>query len=573
MKHKGIIMKHYRYCLKAFISSVLLTMTVASVSADSNRTVDAVDKGVEFIDESSLLDSFERLQAGGMGVAGAAWIDYDADGDLDLFLPNRAGARNGFFKNLGNGNFIDVTVEAGLDDSNGYAGVVAGDIDNDGYPDLYLGGDGGVFFESSPSRLYHNNGDGTFTDISATSNTPGADVMSSASMADFNNDGLLDIFTSGLGHNGAFVPPTVPSANALYLNNGDLTFTDVSVTAGIDDLINACAVRASDHNNDGWMDIIVAGCLRGFSHIILFENNKDGTFTDIADQVGLSRQYIDGAYMSVSLGDYDNDGDLDLFSTNIGLNSFGDYMPHALLRKNDDGTYTEVSPPEVSNLQFGWGSSFGDWDNDGNIDLFFAGNLPLSGLIGPVDGNPSHLFFNDGSGNLVENSQVLGGNLMNLGSSGVARADYDGDGFLDLVIVTEEFESYNPFTGEFFMRGPGKPVLLKNQGNDNNSAIVRLKGVMSNRMGIGAKLTLYTQGHNGIKKQIREVAAGSSFMSTETPWPTFGMGANKKGLLKVEWPLGKTEMFRVYAGKYRVFEEGKGHEVSPEFEPKTKSIN
>ncbi len=177
-----------------FLVSVSFCLTIINTSAIAKK----VDSGISFTNQSAKLNTFERVQ--GEGLSGAAWFDYDKDGDLDLFIPNGKGAENGLFKNIGNGLFANVTIESGLDDSIGYSGVVAGDIDNDGFPDLYLSGVGGLFGISSQNSLYHNNGDGTFSNISSTSNTPGSESDSAVLMADYNNDGLVDIFVAGYGH-------------------------------------------------------------------------------------------------------------------------------------------------------------------------------------------------------------------------------------------------------------------------------------------------------------------------------------------------------------------------------------
>ena len=145
-------------------------------------------------------------------------------------------------------------------------------------------------------------------------------------------------------------------------------------------------------------------------------------------------------------------------------------------------------------------------------------------------------------------------NLENDQQSGLAKGDYDGDGFLDLIIVREAFELFDPQTGDLALSGTGEPILLKNEGNENNWVRVRPKGTKSNRMGIGAKMTLYTFAG----RQVREVAAGSSFQSAETPWPTFGMGAKRRGILKVEWPSGRNELFRVRANRTMNVVEGRG---------------
>lgn len=524
----------------------------------------AVDKGVQFSDQSSSLIGFERFPKAGVsdGVAGVAWLDYDADGDLDLFLSNTEGHQNGLFENTGNGEFKDVTLDSGLADYNGYSGVAAGDIDNDGYPDLYLTGNGGMLSFSSPNRLYHNNGDGTFSDISHMSGTPGSASDSSVAMADFNNDGLLDIFVAGVNHMYYFYPPGYTTRNSLYINNGDLSFSDITTSSGVDSDLAACAAVATDHNNDGWMDILVANCFSdNVMPLQLYQNNKDGTFTDIAADVGLN---VPGFWTGLSLGDYDNDGDLDIFATTFGINPFtGQTYPAVLFRKDRNGGYSDVTPLAVRADEYSRGSAFADWDNDGYIDLFYAGNWFLGGAF--TFGNPGRLFFNDGAGSFTEDSQALSINLMASQTAGVAHADYDNDGFVDIAISAEGYNLFNPETGEVVMSGPGKPHLLRNEGNRNNWVNIRLRGTKSNSMGVGAKLTLITLDGSGFHRQVREVAAGGSYLSSATPWPTFGMGNSRRGFLSVEWPSGKNEIFLIRANRAHVVEEGQGFRSTGKF--------
>ncbi|VAW59287.1 ASPIC/UnbV domain protein [hydrothermal vent metagenome] len=513
------------------------------------------DSGTSFV-ETGAFASFERNNGERFG--GLAWLDYDADGDLDMISTNGIGLSSGLFRNDGAGVFTDVTQASGLISLSGNSGVVAGDIDNDGYPDVFMSGEGNfVGPMQSPAKLFHNNGDGTFTDITATANIPPGATALSAAMADINNDGYLDLFITAEGHLGTIFPPARQDTDRLFLNNGDLTFTDISESAGMAGL-GSCANTFSDYDNDGWLDLFVAVCndvTLAPTPFHLFRNNHDNTFTDVAAEAGLAGG---GFWMSVSLGDIDNDGDFDLFSTNFGPVDprnigFGVNNAHALYRNNGDGTYTDIADETLGLNQFAWGSSFADFDNDGFVDLFFAGALPPVGLVGPGPfGNPGHLFMNDRHSGFVQDDTALNIDLSADFVTGVARADFDGNGFPDIAVSRSVYLFPNPVTG--VETGSGEPVLLSNNGNTNHWLTVQLIGEQSNRMGIGAKIEAITP----YAHQLREVRAGSSFLSSETPWPTFGLGRAHHALIKVSWPSGLSEWFFGHHGQTLQLHEGHG---------------
>ncbi len=488
------------------------------------------------VDVSNLLRPFERQGLGPVseGLGGAAWLDYNNDGLLDLFITNGAGHPNALFRNNGDGTFTDVAAQAGVANGLGNSAVVAADIDNDGCVDLFLVGEGAILGASqTPNKLYINNCDGTFTDITAQS---GIDSLPSGAMAafgDINNDGFVDLFITGPGN----ILFAVPQANRLFLNNGNRTFTDISHSAGIDSALGACAVGFSDFNHDGLADIFVANC-NGFSAPLqviptpfqLFRNNGDLTFTDVAPQAGLAEL---GFWMSVTLGDYNRDGNIDLFVANVG--NFPTTLlgaPHALFRNNGNGTYTDVAGQAgVANWEFGWGADFADFSNDGHEDLFVVGSLPISpfGIIGPGLASPGRLFRNNGNGTFTN---VASFGLENQYTTGIAIGDFDNDGFPDVVVVKTKYD-VNGFHGD------GHPVLLKNVGNSNNWITVRLVGTKSNRSAIGARVTVQASGVS----QVKEVYAGSGFHSTNSPWLTFGLGKSDHANIKVTWPSGLNEFF------------------------------
>lgn len=534
---------------------ILVAVLVATVSPSVATNKVSKDHGVTFENVSTLLGPYTREASGG-GLGGIAWLDYDQDGNLDLYLTNGVFASNGLFRNNGDGTFTDVSVEAGVANGLGNSGVVVGDIDNDGYPDIFLTGEGRLAGPvQTPTRMFHNNGDGTFTDITELSGLFGADSALAAAMGDINNDGYLDIFIASPGHIPFLTGPGTGTSdeNKLYLNNGDLTFTDITTSAGVSGLYvdefgdivsdGACVASFSDHNNDGLTDIFVGNCNAFFSPNIdpvpfvvratpfnLFQNNGDGTFTDVAASAGLN---VLGLWMGLAFGDYDNDGNIDLFATSSGTSESGMY-PHALFRNNGDGTYTEVSTEAgIPNAEFGWGVTFADFDNDGGLDLYQVGSLPLFGAIGSGQGSPGRLYFNDGSGHFSEDTAATGVDLSSKYTSGLAQADFNGDGFADIAIMTAPYNLGDiTVSSEDF-------VLLRNQGNHNHWLTVRLVGTDSNRDGIGARVQVET----GNKRQLHEMRAGSSFASSETPWPTFGLGKHRQAKITVTWPSGLAETF------------------------------
>ncbi len=537
-------------------TQIILIVTAISISigAAQAKKHRVTEVGTTFENVSNLLAPFTRTGIDGHG--GFAWLDYDADNDLDLLIPGGIGSTTGLFRNNGNGTFTDVSVDSGINVS-GHGSVVAGDIDNDGYPDVYLSREGTLMGSAmNPPRLFHNNGDGTFTDISETAGLFDSESTGMAIMGDINNDGFLDMFVTSPGHRDFIIPPSKQTAEHLFLNNGDLTFTDITESAGVDAALGSCVASFSHYDDDNRIDLFVGDCnsIEGLeTPFHIYRNTGNNTFIDVGVEAGLTN----GHWMSSTLGDYDNDGDLDLFATNFGpISPLGIVESHALFRNNGDGTYTDVAPHEMAINQFSFGATFADWDNDGWLDLFFTGAVPFAGLIGPEVGNPGHMFFNDGTGKFIENNEAHGLDLKNQFTTGVAQADYDQDGFIDFAIFTTEYEVTDPITGEVLLSDNGAPILMKNKGNKNHWVTIRPHGKESNSMAIGAKMQLYTR-HT---TQLREVYAGSGFASSESPWPTFGMGNNRKGMLKIKWPSGLEERFKIRSK--RVIDIYEGHGIS-----------
>ena len=534
-----------------------LRYLVALVLLASPGLIRAQTMPVTFSDVSGHLDFEHRSsEFGGNGLAGAAWFDFDGDGLIDLFIPNGKDQPNALFRNQGEGLFTNVAAEAGVENGLGNAGVIAADFDNDGWTDLFLTGEQGrgLGWFQSPVLLYRNNGDGTFTDVTVHAGITGPAAHRSASAADVNNDGLLDLFIAG--NTSHAIQP-----NKLYLNIGNYEFMDISALSGLNTRESTCASMFSDYNGDGLQDLFMAPCTTE-TPLVLFRNNGDNTFTEVGVQAGFTDNAL---FMGLCGADYDHDGDIDVFATNYS--STRSDLPHALYRNNGDGTFTDVAVvAKVAFHEFGWGCSFTDFDNDGYDDLFFTGSLDTTCFvagcadletIGEGRGNPGTMLFSNGDGTFAEFTEQMPVNMRDLYTSGVAHADYDQNGFIDLVIVTETVPAQHGRP-----MAPGHPILYRNEGNENNWITIRLRGTTSNRDAIGARVTMEAGG----MVQTKEIYAGSSHLSTESAWLTFGLASNTRiDRVTVRWPGGETEVFTtVPINASTVLVEGEGRATSVE---------
>ncbi len=508
-------------------------------------TAGAGEPPVLFEDVSALLGDFEHhsVRFGGDGLGGAAWFDFDNDGDLDLYVTNGKEHANALFENDGKGGFTDIAEAAGVTNGLGNTGVIAADIDNDGLKDLFLTGDGGFYGAGdSPVKLYHNEGGGVFADITEESGVVGGETTLSAAFADIDNDGFLDLFITAPGS----LTTLMQHANTLYHNNGDLTFTDISAASGVDTVVGACATFFSDYNGDGWIDLFVANCNDvnfALTPVELFENMGDLTFCEVSADVGLA---AGGYWLGVAPADFDLDGDMDVFVTNIANG-------HRLYSANPDNTYTDISVAAgVRFHEFGWGGAARDLDNDGYPDIFFAGSYPLPpfDIIGAGIGNPGTLLFNNQVGAFKEWTETFPVDLSSRYTSGVAAGDYDNDGFQDLFVAISAWADE-----------PGQPLLVHNLGNGNGAVTIRLEGTASNRDAVGARVEVTAGGMT----QLQEIYAGSSVLSMDSQWLTFGLGMQPgTEQISVRWPSGLVETFpNVSAGETVTLVEGGGGDACP----------
>jgi hypothetical protein len=479
---------------------------------------------------------------------GSAWRDLNHDGWLDLFTVAEK-SRHALFRNNGDGTFTDIATQAGVADPRGGWSALWVDYDNDGAPDIFVTRDG--WAGRGTNTLYRNNGDGTFTDVTRQAGLEdGADSFCAA-WGDYDNDGRLDLYVAhGISQSGW--------PNALYHNNKDGTFTDVAVEAGVDDgLRRTIGVVWGDYDNDGWLDLYVVNFGERNS---LYRNNGNGTFTDVTMAAGVANPIWRG--FIAFFFDYDNDGWLDLF-----VGSWAGLMEEviqsmvdgkgqptlypALYHNNRDGTFTDVTVQAGLGRTFGtMAATYGDVDNDGYQDIYLANGGP------PMDRfEPDRLFLNNGDGTFADITDLAG--VGNIGKGhGTTMADYDNDGDLDI---------YAPQGGMGANPGDAQPnSLYRNEGTPNHWLIVELIGTKSNRDGIGAKVTVKI----GTQLRYAEVSGGCGFGVTNSLPEEFGLGAvTRVDVVEVRWPSGSIDRVMdvpadrmltiVESGKTVVYAEGR----------------
>lgn len=503
--------------------------------------------------------------------SGLAFFDYDQDGWLDIYLTN--GTRfntewlagqaptSRLYKNNRDGTFTDVTAKSGLARTGWQTGVCVGDYDNDGWDDLFC-----CFW--GHNILFHNNGNGTFTDVTQRAGLHGEQVRWGAGCTwlDYDRDGRLDLFVCNYIK---LDPDKVPAkgepekcqwkgipvmcgprgmpgdTNILYHNNGDGTFTDVSEKAGILKPGPRYSITAVsyDFDNDGWPDIYVAV---DSQPSILFKNNHDGTFTDVAVIAGCaySENGHEQAGMGVAVADYDCDGWFDIFKTNFADDTCN------LYHNNADGTFTDVvfaSGVGINNQYVAWGCAFLDYDNDGWPDIMQVNGHVYPEIaghdIGQTFKNPRLVYRNLGKGQFKDVSAQMGpGITERFSSRGAAFGDYDNDGDIDALILNMN----------------DMPSLLRNDGgNAQNWIKIKLIGTKCNRTAIGARVRVLTGAH----AQMDEVHSGSSVMSQSDLRLHFGLGkSHTVDLIEVKWPTtGKLERFtQIKANQIITIQEGSG---------------
>ncbi len=500
--------------------------------------------------------------------SGACWLDYDGDGWLDLYLvngstlarlqgkaPATANTTNHLYRNLHDGTFADVTTKAGVPGRGWGFGCVAADYDNDGHVDLLVTNFG-------PNILYRNRGDGTFIDVTARAGVGGGEIWhTGAAFADYDRDGYLDLFVPGYldfdGKNPEFktceyrgvkVHACGPmgyrgAPDTLYHNNGDGTFTDVTVAAGVADRKLYFGFQAvwEDFDNDGWPDLFVGN---DSNPNYLYRNKGDGTFeeTGVMSGVAFSGDGKEMSSMGVAVGDYDHDGWMDIFITTFAGDNY------ILFHNDGGGFFSDVSYPagvgEPTVAYLGWATGFFDYDNDGNPDLYCAnGHVypEVDGRIRETYRQPLQLLRNLGNGKFTDFSEKAGFRAISpISARGGAYADFDNDGDIDLVISV--------------MDAP--PLLLRNDATERRPAAhwlrLKLEGVKSNRAGIGARVKVTAGG----RTQTASPRAGEGYLSSNDPRLHFGLGAATTADVEVSWPSGaRSRVTALAVGREHVIRE------------------
>ncbi len=500
----------------------------------------AADVGLTQLNVSGTDQSY--IVEGMMG--GAAFFDYDRDGDVDLYVANgssfagfAAGAHpaNQLYRNDG-GRFADVTVAASVGDTSWSMGCAAADYDNDGHTDIYVTNFG-------RNTLYRNLGAGHFADVTAEAGVGDTGWGTGASFGDYDRDGDVDLYVANyVDFSRDYESPIpclwknvkvycgpvglLPAADVFYRNNGDGTFSEWTQQAGLaGEKFYGMSALFGDYDNDGWPDLLVAD---DSTPNLLFRNLRDGRFAEEALMAGVaySGEGVAQGCMGAAWGDYDNDGLFDLFVTN-----FADEY-NALYRNEGGGFFVDVSfvagvgaaPAELVS----WGTGFFDYDNDGDRDLFVAnGHTYPQADLPRVNSSykQANSLFENRDGRLVEVSAAAGpGFALRRVSRGTSFADYDGDGDIDLFILN--------------LNGP--PTLLRNDGDhDNHYLLVRTVGTVSNRDGIGARVIVSAGGQT----QHAEVQSGGSYLSHNDLRLHFGLGqAERVDRLEVRWPSGAVQV-------------------------------
>ena len=497
--------------------------------------------------------------------SGAAFFDADGDGFLDLYIVNGAPLpgyegedrpQNALYRNRGDGSFVEITARAGVGDTGYGMGVATGDYDADGDQDLYLTNFG-------PNLLYRNRGDGSFADIAARAGVRDDGWGTNAAFVDYDLDGDLDLYVAnyidydlednqecGPGAVRAYCAPTVypGQSGVLYRNDGEDSFADVTEEAGLYTTAGRqLGAVFGDYDDDGDPDLFIAS---DKTPNFLFQNNGDGTFEErgLRADVAYSGDGRPESAMGADLGDYDNDGRLDIIVATF------QWVSNTLYRNDGNGFFTDVTFAAhlgIESLPYlGMTAAFLDYDNDGYLDIFVA-NGHLDSNVQEYDRGATYpqknqLFRNNGDGTFAEVTQSTGpGLLIERVSHGAAFGDYDNDGDTDI-----------------FVSDSGAPhcTLLRNDGGSRNGYLaIRTVGTRSNRDGIGARIRVVA----GNLVQTREVRHSYGYMCANDPRVLFGLGGGGQvERVEIRWPSGMVQVFEeVEAGQLLTVREGEGGQI------------
>ena len=615
-KRYGIDRFYFRFEFE--VSGETLAITGASLM-EGDRLISekrhflniAKEAGVDFMNQYYPGFLNEELPFGMIryGPGGITAVDYDNDGWYDLFIPD--GVESKLFRNRRDGTFEDVTAQAGLSGLDGVSVAVFADYDNDGFKDIF------VSRTFRPNQLFHNNGDGTFTDVTAKSGIGEDSCATVASWADYDNDGFLDLYVGRYMDPRTDIPTTFYARNGLpnqlYHNNGDGTFTNVTKKAGVGEIGLCLGTVWGDYDDDGYPDLYV---VNDFGRNTLYHNNGDGTFSDVTKKSGTLGY---GAGMNASFADYDNDGRLDIYVTNIRsdeawfaeaptvaryvLNSFRQgvwktdmwlYMEifkqsgfgfvgvfqqmasgNTLLRNKGDGTFEDVTWKANANpIGWFWSASFADFDNDGWQDIYAVNGWVynekdseielefLNNVVSKQKEYKTGIFFSPAHfGKRSWHGWERNRHLRNNGDGTFTEIGRPAGS--DLML-----NSRGVAVADFWNRGlvdiavsasTDRHALLRNELDlKRNWLQVELKGTKSNRDAVGARVTIRVNG----KLQMREVILGDGYGSQNSLRQHFGLNdASIVDELTVRWPAsGTTQTFRNVAAN-RIVEITEGNDA------------
>jgi len=537
----------------------LAAMTLAGASASGPTFTNVTSSaGIRFKHTSGAFGKKYLPETMGSGVA---FFDADGDGWQDILFVNSkswpgqppSSSRHALYRNNHDGTFSDITARSGLAVDQYGLGVAVADYDNDGLSDVFITGLNG-------NRLFRNAGGGRFTDVTAKAGVAAPGFSTSAAWFDYDRDGRVDLFVANYvewtmatdlfctldGKTKSYCTPESYKGRSpvLFHNKGDGTFEDVTRAAGLyDPTSKALGVALIDYDQDGWIDLVVANDTQPNR---LYRNRRDGTFTDVGTTAGIAfnEAGVARAGMGIDAADHDGSG-----RASIIIGNFSNEMM-ALYASDANGLFIDEAPKSAvgrsSLLTLTFGCFFFDYDLDGWLDIF-AANGHVADDIERVQkrvtyAQAPHLFRNQGRGKLEEVTSSAGAALKEpMVARGAAYADYDLDGDLDLIVTTNN--------------GPAK--LLRNDGGANHALRMTLRGVVSNRDAIGAKVVVKLADGSSLWRMVK---TGSSYLSQSELPLTFGLGASGRvRSIDVTWPNGRTETLpAVDADQQITVQEGKG---------------
>ena len=528
------------------VSIVVTCLSPGSVSAGerSSSFLDVtITAGIDFEHQRGASKTKHLIETMG---SGCAFLDYDSDGLLDVLLINGGTTpdsppselhSHALYRNLGNGRFQDVTVRSEIRGNGAYGtGITVGDYDNDGYPDVYITNFG-------PNILYHNNGDGTFSDVTEQAGVGDPAWSSSAAFFDFDNDGYLDLYVANYVNYRYDANPVCAEKNIrsychprffhgvagrLYRSLGNDRFQDVSEKSGISRLEGkSLGVVAADFDGDEWLDLYVTN---DTTRNWLLKNNGDGTFADVTliSGTGYSSDGEAEAGMGVDAGDFDGDGLIDLVVTNYDLET------NALYRNEGQWRFSDQRWPaglaKTDHRFLGFATGFFDFDNDGDQDLLIVNGHVIDNIELIREGfsyaQPNQLLENRG-GVFFEDLEFLRHSSVSPKvGRGAAFGDVDNDGDLDVLISN---------SGQ-------RPTLLMNQvGEREHWVLLNLIGTKSNRDAVGAKIAITTENST----QRDQITGGGSYLSASDYRVHFGLGSSEIiKTLKIRWPSGTEDVLQ-----------------------------